>query len=49
MVMSLYFDAGALEVWVCEISGSMKFFGANQTNLRASKLCPDFPEQIEFP
>jgi len=45
--MALYFDAGAQEVWLCETSGAMKFF-ANSKSIRASKLCPDFPRQIQL-
>jgi len=45
--MALYFDAGAKEVWLCETSGAMKFFAATKS-VRASRLCPDFPEQIRL-
>lgn len=45
--MALYFDAGAKEVWLCENSGAMKFFVASES-AAASKLCPDFPAQIEL-
>ena len=45
--MELYFDAGAREVWLCEISGAMRFFdGPNSTCV--SKLCPTFPTQIQL-
>ena len=45
--MALYFDAGAREVWLCETSGAMKFF-ATTKSIRASKLCPDFPDRIRL-
>jgi len=45
--MALYFDAGAQEVWLCETSGAMKFF-ANSVSIPTSKLCPNFPAQIEL-
>ena len=47
--MALYFDAGAGEVWLCETSGDMKFFSsAEAPPMTASKLCPDFPAQIQL-
>lgn len=47
--MALYFDAGAAEVWLCEMSGRMKFFfSADAPAMPASKLCPDFPAQIQL-
>ena len=46
--MTLYFDAGAKEVWLCAASGRMSFFTSDSSRpLRASKLCRDFPKQIE--
>src|SRR6185437_7153066 len=45
--MALYFDAGAKEVWLCDNSGTMKFFASGQT-ISASKLCPDFPAKVEL-
>jgi hypothetical protein len=45
--MALYFDAGAKEIWLCEISGAMKFF-VNSKSASASKLCPDFPAEIQL-
>ena len=45
--MALYFDAGAREVWLCETDGAMKFF-AGGVSVHASKLCPDFPKQIQL-
>ena len=47
--MALYFDAGAKEVWLCENSGKMKFFlSPTASSARASKLCADFPAQIQL-
>jgi Uma2 family endonuclease len=45
--MALYFDAGAKEVWICELSGAIKFFVAAKS-AAASKLCPNFPAQIKL-
>ena len=43
----LYFEAGALEVWMCNESGDMSFFNALQ-QLTRSVLVPEFPEKIEL-
>lgn len=44
---ALYFDAGALEVWVCDLSGGMMFAARSQDRpLEESKLCPSFPKQL---
>jgi Uma2 family endonuclease len=46
---ALYFDAGAGEVWLCETTGKMKFFSsAEARSMSASKLCPEFPAQIQL-
>jgi Uma2 family endonuclease len=45
--MALYFDAGSREVWLCADSGAVSFFGSGTAQpMRASELCPQFPEQI---
>lgn len=47
--VGLYFDAGAQEVWVCSVSGDMKFMspkGAGQMD--KSQLCPAFPKTIQL-
>ena len=45
--MTLYFDAGAKEVWLCSTSGEMRFFVATRRpSARGSKLCPQFPKRI---
>ena len=45
--MALYFDAGALEVWICGAFGNMTFFGPGSKSMKRSKLCPKFPVQVE--
>jgi len=43
----LYFETGALEVWICDQSGNMKFY--NKTGqLKTSELVPDFPKRIDI-
>ena len=42
---SLYFAAGALEVWICTQAGQMRFYDASQ-ELERSRFVPDFPAQI---
>lgn len=45
----LYFDAGAREVWVCQLDGTMVFYvGGAEAPVKASTLCPLFPERIEL-
>jgi Uma2 family endonuclease len=48
--MALYFDAGAKEVWLCALSGTMSFYGPGGATrpMRASTLCPRFPKQVEL-
>ena len=41
----LYFEAGAIEVWMCNESGAVSFFNAEQ-QLTRSLLVPEFPEKI---
>ena len=44
---TLYFDAGATEVWICNLDGSMSFFvGPGHTQSSTSVLCPTFPTRI---
>ncbi|MFT5467873.1 MAG: Uma2 family endonuclease [Verrucomicrobiales bacterium] len=47
---ALYFDAGAEEVWVCDLEGGMSFFVKNDPGNAAetSALCPDFLRVIEL-
>ena len=47
--MALYFDAGASEVCLCDRNGGMRFFIAGATRpARTSKICPQFPRQVEL-
>jgi Uma2 family endonuclease len=43
----LYFVAGAKEVWVCGLDGSMEFFDVAGKVAR-SRLCPRFPRMVSF-
>ncbi|MGZ8921610.1 MAG: Uma2 family endonuclease [Limisphaerales bacterium] len=44
---SLYFNAGAKEVWVCSRTGVLSFFQpGSAAPIRGSKLCPQFPNKI---
>jgi Uma2 family endonuclease len=43
---TLYFDAGAAEVWICAIDGSISFFVSPDYQLPASSICPAFPARI---
>ena len=47
---ALYFDAGAHEVWLCvPEDGKMSFLASPESApMRASKLCPRFPDQIHL-
>jgi len=42
----LYFDAGAQEVWLCELNGAITFYAPEE--ISKSGLCPDFPRRIEL-
>jgi len=45
----LYFEAGAEEVWICGLDGTMRFFlRATPNELNDSALCPAFPKRIEW-
>ena len=45
---SLFFDAGASEVWICAESGDMTFLAREdqEAPLRASRMFPEFPAHI---
>jgi Uma2 family endonuclease len=44
---ALYFDAGATEVWICNLDGSMSFFvGPGHLQSSTSVRCPAFPTRI---
>jgi Uma2 family endonuclease len=44
----LYFQAGAEEVWQCDLNGQLKFYltGLPDTPAVESARCPDFPNRI---
>ncbi len=42
---TLYFEAGAVEVWFCDEQGSVQFFSAKAA-VKRSRLCPKFPARI---
>jgi Uma2 family endonuclease len=45
--IALYFEAGALEVWICEQDGSLRFCFSTAPQMRpASGICPEFPPTI---
>jgi Uma2 family endonuclease len=41
---SLYFEAGAHEVWICGLDGKMEFYSPDLS--AAARLCPAFPGQV---
>ncbi|MEZ5299110.1 MAG: Uma2 family endonuclease [Verrucomicrobiales bacterium] len=45
---ALYFDAGADEVWICDLEGRLFFFlkAAPGEAAARSALCPDFPAAV---
>ena len=43
---TLYFEAGAKEVWICNEQGNMKFFNL-QHELIHSELAPEFPLKVD--
>ena len=43
----LYFEAGAVEVWTCDLQGHVKFF-TRDAELERSVLVPNFPVLIEL-
>lgn len=44
--MTLYFEAGAREVWICDSFGALTFFGTGSVLLPSSQLCPTFPSKL---
>lgn len=45
--MTLYFDAGAEEVWLCDLAGNISFHEPSATQpLGRSRVCPEFPPRI---
>ena len=48
--LALYLDAGAQEVWICDMAGFMRFKASDaSTWLESSQICPNFPKKIELP
>jgi Uma2 family endonuclease len=44
---ALYFEAGADEVWICELDGSIAFYSSHeQQPIDRSRLCPGFPVSV---
>ena len=46
---ALYFESGAEEVWICNLSGNIQFFLKNtpQVVSTSSSIAPDFPQAID--
>ena len=44
---ALYFQAGALEVWLCDDTGRIDFFGPDGERSK-SEIAPTFPSRIEI-
>jgi Uma2 family endonuclease len=42
----LYFEVGALEVWIVDVDGTISFFAPNNQALAQSGLIPDVPHSI---
>ncbi|MEM7010894.1 MAG: Uma2 family endonuclease [Verrucomicrobiota bacterium] len=46
---NLYFQAGAEEVWICDLEGKMIFYlKGDPDNAAESALCPEFPGVIDL-
>jgi Uma2 family endonuclease len=43
---TLYFDAGAAEVWICALDGAISVFVLPDRQIPASSICPVFPGRI---
>ena len=44
---NLYFAKGALEYWLCDEDGNLRFFGVRGTLLEKSELYPQMTDKIE--
>lgn len=44
---ALHFEAGAKEVWISDTLGNIEMFDAPSNRIAASRICPDFPLQIQ--
>ena len=45
--IDLYLEAGASEVWLCNLEGELKFY-SQDGQLEQSGLAPEFPKRIEL-
>ncbi|MGG6266712.1 Uma2 family endonuclease [Leptolyngbya sp. AN03gr2] len=43
---NLYLEAGAIEAWLCDQAGNLKFFDRTG-ELERSRIVPDFPDRIQ--
>lgn len=41
----LYFQAGAVEFWICDQSGHLSFYN-HSGQVKKSELCPEFPDKV---
>lgn len=44
--MPLYFEVGALEVWIVDVDGNIAFFGPGNEKLLQSRLIPEAPQSL---
>ena len=44
--MPLYFEVGALEVWIVDVEGKVFFFADGNEKLQISRLIPEAPQSI---
>ncbi len=44
---SLYFEAGAIEFWLCDQEGEMSFWESDQ-EIKKSKIIPKFPRRVKI-
>lgn len=42
----LYFEAGAKEVWICDLEGKMTFYTNEENALEKSNMLPDPPQNV---
>ena len=45
----LYFEAGATEVWICQLDATMTFYHRDEPDrvIATSKVCPQFPSRVD--
>lgn len=44
--MPLYFEVGALEVWIVDVDGKISFFADGNEKIQNSRLIPEAPQYI---